>query len=124
MAEFKFKRSEKEPGIISESRIWETADGRVVEDGHPDAQSLIAGAGGRINPKTAARLGITERGVKEKKAAPVVVHSTAADVKPAKAEPEEEAPARVRRAEPEEEKPEPAPSKMLSSDTIKRGDRR
>jgi hypothetical protein len=44
--------------FIADTALYETRDGRVVGEGDPDAHSLIAAAGGVINGKTAARLGI------------------------------------------------------------------
>jgi hypothetical protein len=34
--------------MISADRLWRTADGQIVPDGHPDAAFLVAGVGGPV----------------------------------------------------------------------------
>lgn len=41
-------------------KIWETADGRGVPDGHPDAKSLVGPAGKRIPAEKAVSLGLSD----------------------------------------------------------------
>jgi hypothetical protein len=52
-----------ESGFVTGRRLYETADGRCVEEGDPDAAFLLAPAGGFIDEATAERLGISERGI-------------------------------------------------------------
>jgi hypothetical protein len=55
----------------SEKRLYLTADGRVVEEGDPDAASLLVNAGGELDDATAERYGLTKPAEGEKgKAAP------------------------------------------------------
>lgn len=41
-------------------RLWRTADGGLVEDGHADAVVLAYGADDRLSPEDAARLSATK----------------------------------------------------------------
>lgn len=50
----------------SDKRLYLTADGRVVEEGDPDAASLLVNEGGELDDATAERYGLT----KPAKAAP------------------------------------------------------
>lgn len=62
----------------ADKRLYLTADrSRVVEEGDPEAASLLAAEGQEILDAEAERLGLT--GTAKSKAEPVVVHSTAAD---------------------------------------------
>ena len=79
MPEDKGPKFEKVGGLLrSDRRLYETRDGRVVEEGDPEAHMLVVGAGGLISPRAAERLGITESGIKQPKKEAVVVPSSVA----------------------------------------------
>jgi hypothetical protein len=65
----------------SDKRLFLTKDGRVVEEGDPDANELLVRAGGTIDARTAERLHLTEKGQQLPKGGEVV-HSTARGAKP------------------------------------------
>lgn len=44
--------------MIIESHLWETADGRLVETGHPDAAVLAYPAGTEISDEEAEKRGL------------------------------------------------------------------
>lgn len=71
--------------LVSTHRLYETRDGRVVEESDPEAFSLLVGKGGRIDAALAARLGLAyvqggpaPQRPAEPSAGAEVVHSTAA----------------------------------------------
>lgn len=74
--------------LVAHARLWETADGRVVEEGDPDAAFLLAaGEGSVIDPARAERLGLKMRGERvHQSSAPEgePVPSIAADKEPAR----------------------------------------
>lgn len=87
MADFSITKNRTQEGVSysCDRRLYATRDGRLVEEGDPEAHELVCGAGGVINAKTAARLHLSEKGQKLPKAE-TVVRSTAAD-QPKEAEP-------------------------------------
>jgi len=84
--------------IIADRRLWQTADGRLVEEGDPEAATLVAGEGSAIPPEVAERLHLKREGekvVQEKTPeAPGGVVSSTAPPEPAPASPSEAQPAR------------------------------
>lgn len=53
--------------FVSDKRLCLTKDGQVVEDGHPDAVSLLVGKGGTLSLEEAKRYGLL-KAEKESKA--------------------------------------------------------
>jgi len=49
------KKLELKPGHPAERAIYATRDGRLVEEGDPEASELVVGPGGVITEKMAAR---------------------------------------------------------------------
>src|SRR5262245_8552642 len=107
----------------ADRRLWQTAAGRLVEDGDPKASRLVASAGGTIPAKLAARLGLKlESGkvTQGKPPAPEPVASTAIepDAPEQPAASPEPATATAPAAPPEEKAKEQAP-KTTASPTSK-----
>ena len=53
----------------ADRRLWLTVDGKVVEDGHPDARTLLCAPGQTIPYDQAERLGLVTGGKGRKKPA-------------------------------------------------------
>ncbi len=50
----------------SEKRLYLTAEGKVVEEGDPNAATLLVGIGGQLSDEDAERYGLTGKATDEK----------------------------------------------------------
>jgi hypothetical protein len=76
MADVKFRRAGEAGGLVADRRLYETRDGRICEEGDPEAVALVAAAGQVIPAGTARRLRLSEDGQAAAPAADEPVQST------------------------------------------------
>lgn len=71
------------PMYTSDRRLYLTRDGRVVEDGDPEAHQLLVGAGGQITAEMARQYGLPEQKPQDAEPAAEEAAEPKAEAKPA-----------------------------------------
>lgn len=104
------QKPEGQDFVIIEEKLWLTADGSVVPDGHRDAVQLLATPGKRMSLADAVRYGLADdpnpKAEEAEEVAPESAEEPAVEVEPEPAVEAEEKPKRKRRTKAEDKSAE------------------